>query len=251
MKIKILSILFFSLILTGCPFDGDDGQTGPAGPEGKAGPQGDAGPQGAAGPAGSNGINCWDLNGNSVNDTDEDVNGDNAWTAADCVASVSIPQNPDAEHNFHEFCKAFAELGKYPDGCPSSTHATPTGTLTQMNRSLFDSSNSACGGALSIDSTSYPGEAYWVLQGGFIADTEVIAVQDRNQCETKCANDNRCIAAHFCRECTTPPSSGQCTTFYHSDTIPDYEHVCGIDIAGFQASEFCLDVSAEWWVTCP
>lgn len=40
-----------ALVLTGCPNEGNDG---------KSGSQGEAGPQGISG------INCWDLNENSV-----------------------------------------------------------------------------------------------------------------------------------------------------------------------------------------
>ncbi len=38
----------------------------------------------ANGPQGLPGINCWDTNGNGVNDAAEDVNGDSQWNALDC-----------------------------------------------------------------------------------------------------------------------------------------------------------------------
>jgi hypothetical protein len=38
-----------------------------------------------AGQKGDPGLACWDLNGNGVKDTNEDLNKDGAWTAADCT----------------------------------------------------------------------------------------------------------------------------------------------------------------------
>jgi hypothetical protein len=40
---------------------------------------------------GSNGISCWDLNGNGINDPAEDVNGDLAWDALDCQGADGAP----------------------------------------------------------------------------------------------------------------------------------------------------------------
>ena len=36
------------------------------------------------------GIDCWDLNGNGVNDADEDTNGDGLFNALDCVANAGL-----------------------------------------------------------------------------------------------------------------------------------------------------------------
>ena len=66
---------------------GDTGDTGPEGPEGPTGPTGATGPQGEPGlqgPIGPKGIDCWDLNGNGLNDPEEDVNEDGQWNAEDC-----------------------------------------------------------------------------------------------------------------------------------------------------------------------
>lgn len=54
------------------------------GPTGPAGPAGPAGPPGANGTNGKNGINCWDANGNGINDPAEDTNGDGSFDAKDC-----------------------------------------------------------------------------------------------------------------------------------------------------------------------
>ena len=43
---------------------------------------------GVTGATGVNGINCWDLNGNGVNDPAEDVNGDGQWNSLDCAGAV-------------------------------------------------------------------------------------------------------------------------------------------------------------------
>ena len=54
---------------------------------------GPTGPTGANGSAGNNGISCWDLNGNGINDPAEDVNTDGFWDALDCAGAIG-PQGP-------------------------------------------------------------------------------------------------------------------------------------------------------------
>lgn len=56
---------------------------GPIGPVGNKGPTGDQGVQGPPGVGG--GFNCFDLNGNGINDPEEDINGDGFWNALDCL----------------------------------------------------------------------------------------------------------------------------------------------------------------------
>ncbi len=97
---------------------GPQGPAGPAGPQGPAGPEGPQGPAGAVGPAGNDGapgpagptgpqgpagpgggLNCWDLDGDGVQDASEDVNNDGFWNALDCqgaqgVQGVAGPQGP-------------------------------------------------------------------------------------------------------------------------------------------------------------
>jgi len=65
--------------------------SGPTGPTGIAGATGPTGVNGATGPtgvAGTNGIHCWDLNGNGINDPLEDINGDLIFDALDCVGDT-------------------------------------------------------------------------------------------------------------------------------------------------------------------
>ncbi|MCA6361799.1 MAG: collagen-like protein [Bacteroidetes bacterium] len=59
-----------------------------AGGVGPTGPTGAAGTPGPAGASGSNGLNCWDLNGNGINDPAEDINVDNIWDALDCAGAT-------------------------------------------------------------------------------------------------------------------------------------------------------------------
>lgn len=40
-----------------------------------------------------NGLACWDLNGNGMNDTIEDINGDGLWNAQDCQGIAGTPGN--------------------------------------------------------------------------------------------------------------------------------------------------------------
>ena len=61
---------------------------------GAAGPTGPAGANGATGANGNNGINCWDLDGDGINDPIEDANSDGVWDAADCVVGSPGPTGP-------------------------------------------------------------------------------------------------------------------------------------------------------------
>ena len=50
-------------------------------------PKGDTGATGVTGATGSAGINCWDLNGNGANDSNEDINMDSSYSALDCIGA--------------------------------------------------------------------------------------------------------------------------------------------------------------------
>ena len=229
---RLLALTLITLLLSGCPLEGDDGI------------------------AGLSGIDCWDINENRENDIDEDINKDGEWTAADCSATTTAtvaPQNQDVDLTHQHFCEAFATLGQYPEGCPSSTHTPPTGTLIKMEAVQFDGSYQTCSD-LSIDTRSEDGtnKAYWLLQGGYIADSETFALADRALCETKCNNDANCVAAYYLK--TIGLDSGVCNIMYHSDTVSPYEHVCGTDLAGFTAADICLNFlgdTTDWYALCP
>jgi hypothetical protein len=229
MWLRILSILFVSFVLSGCPLEGDDGSSGAAG------------------------INCWDTNEDGVNDAAEDINKDGYWTVADCGATTLAPQNQDAILNFQHFCEAFANLGQYPDGCPSNTHTPPTGTLTYMDAGQFDGSYNTCSDlSIVTESSIAPAQAFWTLQGGFIAKTQILAIADNLQCGTICNNDANCVAAYFLVNNGT--QSGTCNIMYHSDTISPYKHICGIDSGTATPADMCLSsigFGADWWAICP
>jgi hypothetical protein len=63
--------------------DGDPGLTG------EDGAQGPAGVDGRDGVDGQDVLNCWDLNGDGIEDVVEDVNDDKVWDALDCQANNS------------------------------------------------------------------------------------------------------------------------------------------------------------------
>jgi len=238
---RILLTFPIVLLLAGCPIDGDKGSSGPAG------------------------INCWDTNMNRVNDLAEDVNGDGVYNPQDCIPQSTVLQSQDAVLNHQHFCEAFANLNEYPEGCPSSGHSTPTGTLTKItNLELFDDSNNGyytCNnppqnGLLSLEYRPDTKYAYWVLEGGYTANRVIMAKQDvvlNGACSALCQADNKCVAS-YARYNTN--ESYDCFTMYHSDTVSSFEYICGIDQFGNpdDARDLCvagLGVTSRWYSICP
>lgn len=237
---KIVSVLALTILLTGCPLEGDDGAVGIQGPTGE---------QGLAGTAG---INCWDLNEDGIDDPNEDINQDGIWGVEDCGISSVGEQHPDAQYNFQHFCEAFANLGQYPQGCPSDTHVTPSGVLTAMIPAQFDGSYNTCSDlSVSIDNEF----AYWSLDNGFIASSQVLDISEREQCKAACESDSRCVASEWQLRAGT--GAGDCQIYYHSDSLTKpYKRLCGVDIAssGISAPEVCLTSLASdtvWHAKCP
>lgn len=77
-------------------FAAEEAGNGIQGAAGTAGPPGGQGPQGAQGPQGPPGVStgdCWDTNGNGINDAFEDTNGDGVFDVNDCVGPQG-PQGP-------------------------------------------------------------------------------------------------------------------------------------------------------------
>ena len=75
---------------------GPQGEQGPKGDQGDPGPQGEQGvpgPQGDPGLDGADGLACWDLNGDGVQDPEEDLNTDGSWDTLDCQG----PEGPQGE----------------------------------------------------------------------------------------------------------------------------------------------------------
>ena len=248
MRFKLIIITLLTLVLTGCPIDdGDNGATG------------------------LTGINCWDLNGDRVDDVDEDINIDGLWDANDCSAAASSAQNQTVELNHQHMCEALATIPLYPVGCPSAIHTVPTGTLTNMTRNTFFDDGTgnrlqSCGdspsnGLLSISLRDFVNpdgvtvkQGWFELEGGYIVSDEVMTrnagILD-NQCFKDCEADSNCIASVAVYKTS---ESFSCRLFYHSDTAGKYERACGIDVPGFTAEEQCkltLGGNTLWASKCP
>jgi hypothetical protein len=71
-----------------------DGQFNALDCKGEKGEKGVSGAQGVGiqGVAGLSGINCWDINGNRINDIVEDTNNDGVFNALDCQSNLALAQ---------------------------------------------------------------------------------------------------------------------------------------------------------------
>lgn len=235
---KIIVLVAVTTLLSGCPLDGDDGSTGATG---------------------TAGINCWDLNEDGINDTDEDINKDGIWNVQDCSQNVPS-QSAEVAFNHQHVCEALANLGEYPTGCPSKTHTPPTGTQTlQSVDSWYDDGMgniTSCGqpapnnGPLSIESK---GDLfYWVVDGGFMANKHIIEPTDQIQnqtCFTTCASDADCIASWAHQDSVGDKLIYVCYHFYHSDTITQWEHFCGTSLPACYQSQ--VNQAQFWSARCP
>lgn len=246
-KIKILTIFSLVITLSGCPLEGDDGSRGTQGPEGEAG------------------INCWDLNGDRSNDSDEDINNDGQWDAQDCstqsqISKNQVSQNPDVDLNHQHICEALANLGQYPTGCPSATHTNPTGTLREIGGMLDNGTGQAAyscdfapnHGPLSLEKKD--GLFYWTLEGGFIANSTVIPLEDElgsNSCFNLCQSDPECIASYAQSRSLPTDIVYDCNIFHNSDTIQPWDTVCGASFVDCGSSQGVLSIAQRWSTICP
>jgi hypothetical protein len=238
--------------------DGVDGAAGINGRDGKNGIDGVNGNDGLDGIDGADGINCWDLNRDGTNDANEDENKDGIWDTNDCLARLPPVQNVNVTLNHHHLCRALANLGEYPSGCPSRVHTPPVGTQTQMSNKTFfikpDGNYASCGlppnnGLLSIEETS--GIYYWKLEGGFMSNKRLVATLDElsaNVCYESCKLDPNCVASYTEEHPNSNLSSYDCYQFHHSDTVGTWSHLCGNS-----ANDCILSLAAtqKWSVTCP
>ena len=247
MKIlKFFMVGAFLITLTGCPLEGDDGKVG------------DQGINGVDGIDGVDGINCWDSNEDGINDTNEDINYDGKWDVNDCTSSSPVSQTPEVELNHQHLCEAFANLGQYPAGCPSASHSAPVGSLTQMRPGTFFNdglgNHSSCSlppsnGILSIEpkNNSY----YWVLKGGFIAQKSIVNGVDElanNVCSNNCTSDPNCVASYATVNVDLSSETYVCHKFYHSDTVSQWEHLCGKNVSECTVG---LGNAQIWSSLCP
>lgn len=246
-KQQLTKILVLSVFLAGCPLDGDKGLAGADGVDGIDGIDG------------LDGINCWDVNSNMVNDPEEDTNRDGRWDALDCSIKLQSAQNLDVELNHQHICEAFANLGQYPQGCPSDTHTKPAGTLRQIEFLL----DSGAGYAVSCDHEPNNGllsaipknGAYsWSLEGGFIASVTTVSALDElenNACFEICNADSECIASWAVYSSDPGATSFECHIFHHSDTVGNWERSCAADLSDCAARAGALEASQRWSTICP
>ena len=133
--------------------NGVDGMDGTDGIDGQDGAQGPQGIQGLTGPQGVSGVNCWDTNGNGVNDAAEDTNGDGSFNTLDCQGPVSgLPQSPMTGEMTYWDGTAWVSVPTGTDGqsltlcygiptwttngiCPTPNVTSPTGIIW-MDRNL-------------------------------------------------------------------------------------------------------------------
>lgn len=239
-------------MLSGCPLEGDSGKDGVNGINGVDGVDGGDGADGA------DGINCWDTNGDGINDASEDTNSDGVWDTKDCLPKSKPEQNPQVELNHQHICEAFANLGQYPEGCPSAVHSNPSGTLQRITALLAD----GLGNGVNCDYPPNNGllsakpkgnEYFWHLEGGFIADVTTIEAVDElenNTCFTICQADSKCIAS-WAELQDAPGTAYKCHLFYHSDTVPAWTHRCGLAYADCARRTGALSTAQRWSTICP
>ncbi|HFQ4959790.1 TPA: hypothetical protein ACGUPM_003266 [Vibrio vulnificus] len=219
MKLKIATTVFLSVLaLTGCPSDGSDGA----------------------------GINCWDTNQNGTNDPNEDTNGDGIFSVDDCQSNTpttSVDQHPEASFNFKSFCDAFANLGQYPNGCPSAAPSLPTGSLVRiLGESFADIDNDSS----QLESTQSDlvairvdgNFAYWSFKNSFIVRQFDFSATSGEPCQAACDGDSLCVAAYAYK--FGSGASFQCNIFHYSDTLmTPWEGFCGADTSGLTAAKSC------------
>ncbi len=70
---------------------GAKGDQGIQGDKGDKGDQGNPGLPGEPGSPGADGLHCWDLNGDGVQDPTEDITGDGSFDALDCLGPAGPP----------------------------------------------------------------------------------------------------------------------------------------------------------------
>jgi len=242
---KYLLVAFFSALLAGCPLEGNNGKTGGTGLAG---------------------INCWDTNGDRVNDQSEDVNFDGQWNAADCQAAQASSQNHDAEFNHQHICEALANLGQYPQGCPSAAAVPPSGTLTKLYEDVsanwyddgangYTSCNTAPNDGL-VKIVTRDNLGFFEAEEVFVASVtrleEAVEIQN-DTCFNICNGDTDCVASLARKVAGSDVSAMDCVIFYHSDTVGTYERVCGAGTPA-DARDFCRDFSGQqnrWSAKCP
>ena len=123
---------FYSSGLAGAT--GPTGQTGATGATGLTGATGQTGSTGATGTTGSTGVTgqdgvaCWDLNGDGIQDPSEDVNGDGNFNALDCQGS---------DHDWYKIGTT-DQADAITDNLYTNGHVTIDGGDINLSRTLGD-----------------------------------------------------------------------------------------------------------------
>lgn len=112
-------------------------QVGPRGPQGPAGDTGPQGEPGRRGPAGTDGLHCWDLNGNRQADPEEDTNDDGYYNALDCAGPAG-PTGPQGPAGLQGPAGANGNPSVYGDGSGGSKTFAVSATLSDTNLRYTD-----------------------------------------------------------------------------------------------------------------
>ena len=135
-----------------------------------SGCEGDDGRDGVAGPAGSDGVSCWDLNGNGIADPEEDTNNDGVVDVLDCQAP---PQIGDAA-SLH---KAYFTDRTYEDGACLACHGNIGDDILTTGHWKWEGVASGLEG----------------FEGGIHGKTDII----NNFCVAVPSNEGRCTQCHI------------------------------------------------------
>jgi hypothetical protein len=94
----------------------------------QAGPQGPQGEAGTDGQDGLDGLSCWDLNGNYIQDEEEDINGDGFWDTNDCVPTQATTASVLQTRVYSDYTRRITSKGGhyYFGGSEFSNSITPT-----------------------------------------------------------------------------------------------------------------------------
>ena len=262
---KLFPVIFICAVLAGCPLDGDDGDINTT----------DLGSALSDLP----GANCWDTNSNGAQDVaEEDKNYDGVVDVNDCHVDADIVrQNPDAEYNHENICKAFHALGLDTAdpaalaalGCHSQPTATVVGTVQDMTSSIViaqkfiindKSDGSPDDNILFVDpepaDVSSGFQVFYLKMNAYIAQNptfDYLAAGGWGQCKTICEGDNECIAAYAepvnpvsLRSDAVNSTAGVCHVFHRSDAlIKEWSQVCGYTQSGEPVEEACAGFSTQ------
>ena len=180
---------------------GDQGATGPIGPLGPQGDQGDTGPQG------SDGLSCWDLDGDGIADPGEDINGDGLYNAVDCHGVVELGEVLRRLQMFEDrLADSDYDNDGYTPADGDCNDANPNVNPSEMDVE-GDGLDNDCDGA--VDNLSTTGD----IDGDGLTDWDEINVYGTDPSDPDTDNDS--LAEYRYTECAyTATSCNTCTDFW-------------------------------------